>query len=261
MARPSVLVSAHGGGAVRGPDPDGTRLALEQAVALGVDYVELDVRRSRDGVLLLCHDRELLVGGRLRAVADVDADELADAVPGLLRLDEALEVLTGRAGAHLDLKFRSPGSVHELAAATRSLDVLGPGEVLVTTSNARAIRAIRDWSVARGRPLLTGLSIGGSVAGRPPLEQLRLRHGELFPADRFVESRAEAVVANHWLALASLARFARRAGLPLVVWTVDHPVLLRYWMRPGRAWLVTTNRPERALAIRAGRNRSEAGAD
>ena len=68
-------------------------------------------------------------------------------------------------------------------------------------------------------------------------------------------------MANHWLALASLARFARRAGLPLVVWTVDHPVLLRYWMRPGRAWLVTTNRPERALAIRAGRNRSEAGAD
>jgi glycerophosphoryl diester phosphodiesterase len=260
MARPRVLVSAHGGGAVRGPDPDGTRRALERAVALGVDYVELDVRRSRDGVPVLCHDRELLVGGRLRAVADVDADELSHAVPGLLRLDEALEVLVGRAGAHLDLKFRSPGSVHELAVATRSLDVLGPGAVLVTTSNVRAIRTIHDWSLARGRPLLTGLSVGGSVAGRPLLQQLRLRHGELFPADRFVESRADAVVANHWLALARLARFSRGAGLPLVVWTVDHPVLLRYWMRPGRAWLVTTSRPERALAIRAARNRSDAGA-
>jgi glycerophosphoryl diester phosphodiesterase len=36
----------------------------------------------------------------------------------------------------------------------------------------------------------------------------------------------------------------------LLVWTVDDPVSLRYWLRPGRAWLVTTNVPGRALALR-----------
>ena len=150
MARPSVLVSAHGGGALRAPDRNGIIQALEQAVALGVDYVELDVRRSRDGVLLLSHDRGY------SSVADCGRSPTSTPTSSrtrshLLRLDEALEVLAGQAGAHLDLKFRSPGSVHELAAATRSLDVLEARRGLVTTSNPRAIRAIRDWSRGASR--------------------------------------------------------------------------------------------------------------
>ena len=78
------------------------------------------------------------------------------------------------------------------------------------------------------------------------------RWSELVPAPRVADSGADVVVANHWLALGGVARFARGAGLPLLVWTVDHPVLLRYWMHPGRAWLVTTNRPELALSLRDG---------
>jgi glycerophosphoryl diester phosphodiesterase len=36
-----------------------------------------------------------------------------------------------------------------------------------------------------------------------------------------------------------------------VVWTVDTRGALRHWMRPGRAWLVTTNHPALALQLRA----------
>jgi glycerophosphoryl diester phosphodiesterase len=257
--RTPVLVSAHGGGTRPdpGPAPETLRTALERSVGLGVDYVELDVRRSRDGVLVLCHDPRVRHAGRLRAVADLDAGELREAIPGLLTLDDALQVLAGRAHAHLDLKFRSPGATHELAAAARAAEVLGPDGILVTTGDDDAVRTIHDWAATRGRPL-AGLSIGGSVAGRPVLQQLRMRLAELFPERRLAGCRADAVVANHWLALLRLRRVARRAGLPLVVWTVDHPVVLRHWMRPGRAWLVTTNRPERALAIRAAHGRHPA---
>jgi glycerophosphoryl diester phosphodiesterase len=59
------------------------------------------------------------------------------------------------------------------------------------------------------------------------------------------------VVAHHSLALLGVARFAHRHGLPLVVWTVDTRGALRHWMRPGRAWLVTTNHPALALRLRA----------
>jgi glycerophosphoryl diester phosphodiesterase len=34
------------------------------------------------------------------------------------------------------------------------------------------------------------------------------------------------------------------------VWTVDTEESLRYWLRPGRAWLVTTNHPGLALSLR-----------
>ncbi|HVX55206.1 hypothetical protein, partial [Nocardioides sp.] len=56
--------------------------------------------------------------------------------------------------------------------------------------------------------------------------------------------------AHHALAAATLARLARQHGLDLLVWTVDDPRLLRWWLAPGRAWMVTTNHPARALDLR-----------
>ena len=63
------------------------------------------------------------------------------------------------------------------------------------------------------------------------------------------------MVAKDVLARLGVAGFARRRGLPLLVWTVDSERSLRYWMRPGRAWLVTTNQPGLALEVRSGFSR------
>jgi glycerophosphoryl diester phosphodiesterase len=81
----------------------------------------------------------------------------------------------------------------------------------------------------------------------------KVRASELWPGVRYRHSRANVVVAHHWLARLRVRRFARRHGLPLLVWTVDTKRSLAYWMRPGRAWLVTTNEPAVALGLRAGR--------
>jgi glycerophosphoryl diester phosphodiesterase len=252
-----VLVSAHRGGAGRDVALENTRTAIERALALGVDYVELDVRRLGDGRLVLVHDDWVLVDGVRRPLGEVTYEQFAARAPHFLALDDALELLAGRAGAHLDLKFRSPvgdyadpDRTREVAAAAAAVEALGPEHVVVTTGNVRAIRAVRDWSDAAGLPVRAGLTIGGSVAGHPLREQLRRRRGELAPGPQVAASRANAVVAHQWLARASVARFAHRAGLPLLVWTVDDPVSLRHWLRPGRAWMVTTNLPARALAIR-----------
>ena len=245
------LVSAHGAGL--GLDPDAEPLAaLERAARLGADFVELDVRRCRDGVLVLAHDRDLAVGGGRRRIAELTAAEIEAAGHTLVRYDTALACLAGRARAHLDLKFRSTGSAHELAAVEQAVDVLGAGSVLVTTGNVRAIRAVREWARERHPGLHVALSVGGSVAGRSPAAQLRGRRDQLFPGRRLDEADANAVAANHWLALLTVGRLARRRGLPLAVWTVDDRRLLRHWLRPGRAWLVVTNRPDLAMVLRAG---------
>ena len=64
------------------------------------------------------------------------------------------------------------------------------------------------------------------------------------------------MVAHHTLARLGVAAYARRRELPLLVWTVDSQESLRYWMRPGRAWLVTTNQPGLALRVRDGVSRT-----
>jgi glycerophosphoryl diester phosphodiesterase len=260
VTREQVLVSAHRCGAGKNEALENTRVALDRSLALGVDYVELDVRRLGDGTLVLFHDPWLVEDGKQLRLNQLTLEEFAGRSPQYLLFEDALSVIDGRARVHLDLKFRSPSSAYadpastyEVGVAARAVELLGADGLIVTTGNIRAIRAVRDWADHKGLDVRAGLSIGSTVAGRPLREQVRERRDELFPGARIASSRANAVVANHWLAMLGLARFARRAGIPLLVWTVDNPLLLRYWLKPGRAWAVTTNLPERAMAIRDGR--------
>jgi glycerophosphoryl diester phosphodiesterase len=73
---PRPLVFAHRGGAALAPE--NTLAAFDRGAALGVDGLEVDVRLSRDGIVVVHHDRTLeRVAGDPRAVAELTADELA----------------------------------------------------------------------------------------------------------------------------------------------------------------------------------------
>src|SRR4249920_349265 len=70
------LVFAHRGGS--GLAPENTITAFETAVGLGADGLELDVRLSRDGVVIVHHDALLDRTTNARGGVDaLDADELA----------------------------------------------------------------------------------------------------------------------------------------------------------------------------------------
>jgi glycerophosphoryl diester phosphodiesterase len=205
-----------------------TREDIEAAVALGADYVEIDVQRCADGSLVVGHD-------------PVDV-----APPGTLAYADALDLVAGRARLHLDLKVQD-GEVPIVAQAVARL---GTDRLLVTTLEDEGVRAVREWADAEGHDLLVGLSLGRGLRDIPVLHAIRVRLSELFPHVRYRRAGANVVVAHHWLGRLGLRRFARRHRLPLLVWTVDTPRALAYWMRPGRAWLVTTNHPEVALGLR-----------
>ena len=252
-----MLVSAHRCGAGGDRARENTRAALDDALALGVDFVEFDVQRLGDGSLVLFHDDAVWLGGSLVPLTRLDLATFAERAPHFLRYDEVLDALAGRARAHIDLKFTSPehlyadpGSTHEVAAVRRAVEVLGADRLAVTTLEDQSVRAVRDWADDTGLGLLVGLSLGRDVTGLPVVRQVRTRWSELRPHLRLSGSRANLVVAKHTLARLGVAAYARRRGLPLLVWTVDTEGSLRHWMRPGRAWLVTSNRPEVALRVR-----------
>ena len=54
-------------------------------------------------------------------------------------------------------------------------------------------------------------------------------------------------------AMVRLARWTTRIGVPLLVWTVDKPWLQKRFLHDRRIWMVTTNHPAAAVAIRDGR--------
>jgi glycerophosphoryl diester phosphodiesterase len=205
-----------------------TTADIEAAIAMGADYVEIDVQRCADGSLVLLHD-------------PVDVPP-----PGTLGYADALELLAGRTRLHLDLKVHGG----EVPIVEQAVARLGTDALLVTTLDDDGVRAVRDWADAEGHELLVGLSLGRGLHDIPVLHAIRVRLTELFPAVRYRRSGANLAVAHHWLARLHVRRFARRHAFPLLVWTVDTEDSLRYWLKPGRAWLVTTNNPDVALRLR-----------
>lgn len=234
-----VLISAHRCGA--GDDREGENglQALQHSIDLGVDFVEFDVQRMLTGEFVISHD--IPHEGR-----------------ELVAYEDILTALGDRVGAHIDFKFDSPDylydDVHlpyEIDAVKTALRILNnPDRVLVTTNHVHSVRAVRDWADAEGLHLKVGLSLGRVTRGMAWHERLGIRCSELFPSRLIRESRANIVVVHHSLATLNVQRWARRQGLPLLVWTVDDAPHLRWWLRDGMAWLVTSNHPALALDTR-----------
>lgn len=235
-----------------------TRTEVERALALDVEFVEFDVQRCGDGAFVLFHDAVIEVDGSDVPLAELTLHELRTIAPEVLPYDEVLDLLAeGGKRAHLDLKFVSPDAAYELTSTTYEVAAtaiavrrLGASNLVVTTLDDRAVKAVRDWADVRGHDLLVGLSLGRGVTGFPVWRQIKVRASEVWPHVRYRHSRANVVVAHHWLARLGVARFARHRRLPLLVWTVNTEDSLRHWLRPGRAWLVTTNEPALALRVR-----------
>ncbi|GAA4126015.1 hypothetical protein GCM10022215_35010 [Nocardioides fonticola] len=216
-ARGRVLVSAH-----RCND----RALIERAIDLGADYVEFDLVREGDAVVV-AHD---------------------PGSSGTIGYPDVLALLAASAcGVHLDLKFGTATHALEVEVVEAALAAVGVERLVVTTGRERVIRHLRDWADTRGQPLRLGLSLGTDTAGRPWRERWRVLRSELFPASRLAACGADVVVAHWSLAALTLRGYCRRHRVPLLVWTVDSPRALAYWLRPGRAWMVTTNRPAQAL--------------
>ncbi len=255
-----AMVSAHEYGARLGRS--GTRLSdqFAEALTLGADFVEFDVRRTADGVLVLRHDREIVVGGEQRRIDAVTLDELHADGQDVLTYVEALDALGGHASAHIDLKLSAPAGTYdgpaeqtwEVQAAALAVAALGARHIVVTTGKDRAVAVLSRWASTTCPDLLVGLSLGGSRSGQSLRRQAAGRWSELFPARRVAATGANVLAANKWLARFGVARWADRHGLRLLVWTVDDRRGLRRWLRDPRCWLVTTNNVRAAVRIRDG---------
>jgi glycerophosphoryl diester phosphodiesterase len=232
-----ALVSAHAS------DRAPTLETYRDAVATGADYVELDIRRTADGELVSFHDASTSGGEPLAAVGYARLCDLAGyQVPTVA---DVLATMKGRARGHLDLK--DTGGEDEVVRL--ALDVLGPGQFIITTLEDSSAAAIRSrFESADDVPV--ALSLGRDMAGASPARWLRTRLSELRPLPRLRACGADWVAAERRLARSGVGRQCRRHHVKIMVWTVNRERELRYWLDDDRADVVITDRPTEAIALR-----------
>lgn len=103
--------------------PENSLAALERCVALGVDLVEIDVRRTRDGVLVVIHDAKVdrTTDGKGRisdlTLTQVQALRLNDGDEPPPTLEALLKAARGRILVNIDLK--GPYAAEAAAVAHR----------------------------------------------------------------------------------------------------------------------------------------------
>lgn len=213
----------------------------DRAIALGVDYVELDVRRTADGLFVNYHDD--ITPSRRATSSLAYADLKADLGAELLTLAEILNVVAGRVGLHVDLK--EPGDEGDIV---RTLLAHKDGaRFVVTTGEVESIRAVKELFPE----VQAGLTLGTDLKDAHAWATMTERLAELFPGARLKRSRADFVAAHQQLARLRLLRYCKRKRLPVWVWTVDETKEIARFMSDPRVTTLVTNRPDIALRMRA----------
>jgi glycerophosphoryl diester phosphodiesterase len=208
---------------------------------LGVDYVELDIRRTADRMYVIYHDHLTPTGRPTGSLSY--ADLKAELGSELLTFDELLDVVAGRVGLHIDLK--EPGYEEEIVrlALARS----GESQFVVTTGEVESIRTIKEHFPT----VRAGLTLGTDMSGAQAWATFGERLAELFPTPRLKRSRADFVAAHQQLARLRLLGYCERKRMDIWVWTVDEePEIARYMADPRITTLIT-NRPDIALRFRS----------
>ena len=219
------LVFAHRGGSALAPE--NTSAAFDNGLRLGADGLELDVRLSRDAVVVVHHDKtiERTTDGR-GAIAALTSDELARVDAGyhfrqhgahpFRGLGFGVPTLAAVLARYRDLRIVIELKVNSPALAAATIDVVRRADavdrVCLGSFGLRALRAVRRLEPAMA-----------TSAAREEVRWALYRSWCRWPVSRVAYACYQVpewsgrthVVSRRFVAA------AHGAGLPVQVWTVD----------------------------------------
>lgn len=215
--QPPVLTVAHRGWPTRYPD---NTLSGFLAASLIADVIELDVRRSSDGKLVLSHDPHLagMVVSKHPWSVLSELDLGGGHKPALL--DEALAALP-TTSVQIEIKNdpSDPGYESDHRLALEAADRARPGD-MVTSFNPETLEAVR-----RVYELVpTGLAVKGSRDLDKHVEDcVDAGHIALVPAHLMVRERLD---------------LAKREGIDVFPWVVNNPGRIRELVEYGVSGII-----------------------
>lgn len=208
-----VQVIAHRGAS--GHAQENSLDAFKLAVEMGADWVEMDVRKSGDGMLVVSHDANL---PDQRQIADTPSSELPSEIPNFT---EALEACEGT-GVVVEIKNfpNEPGYDAEhmisIAVAGTLRGYRDTEDILVISFNLDSVNRIR----ALDPEIATGFLVFDPVLASQSIQMAR--------------DNEHSVISFHSSNISeALVGRAHDAGLLVHAWTVNDPKQMRQFIEAG----------------------------
>ena len=219
----NILKISHRGASAY--EPENTLRALKRALEYAVDMVEVDVRETRDGQIVVVHDETLerTTNGRgyvhqksLGELRKLDAGK-GERIP---TLQEVIDLVKGRVGLVIELK--EPKVTDKVAEGLAENNFVDP--TVVTSFIHSAVKRIKELNPQ----LKTGVTFR-SAPVRPSQLALDANANALFPHYMYVTTR--------------MIEDAHSNRLAVDVWTVDAREEIEHYVRMGIDGVVT-NKPD-----------------
>ena len=208
----------------RAYEPENTLRSFRKAVELGVDAVELDVRRTKDGEGVVIHDADVsrtTDGSGL--VSELTLEEIkrfkteeGERIP---TLEEALDFLGERVKVLIELK--EVGVEEEVVGLVRGKGLVEG--VIVVSFLEEALRRVKELD----ERVATGL--------------IYVRHKN--PIKAALELKAEYLLSLYRFTHSADVRKAHEAGLKVIVWTINKPEEVNQYKQKGVNG-ITTDKPD-----------------
>jgi glycerophosphoryl diester phosphodiesterase len=189
----------------RAYEVENTLESYKKAIALGANAIELDVRMSRDGRLVVIHDESLKrVFGMDLLVGGATLKELKESSGGRMpTLDEALALIDGKVEKVL-VEIKEAGYERKVLAAVRKAKL--KDRAIIVSFHEEALSSVRE---ADGK-VETGLIYARykSTEYKNPMDAaLKLNAQYLIPIYKFTHTKN--------------VSDAHRNGLKVIVWTIN----------------------------------------
>jgi glycerophosphoryl diester phosphodiesterase len=207
------LIGAHRGATASAAE--NTMAAFAAAINLRADFIETDIRRTADNVLVLHHDPG--IGG-----LKISATPFADLPATPATLEDLLQLAKGKIG--LDLELKEAGYEPEVAVILRA-QRLDPESFVITSFLESAVRRFKESY----REAKCGLLI-----------EDRCWSTDLFPEIRLRRCGAGFVAAENSLVTPGFVRRLTSKNFPVWVWTVNDPIRIAELLAtPGVEAIIT----------------------
>lgn len=220
---------AHRGASGRGLAPENTLAAFEKALDIGVDMLEIDVRLTGDGQLIVLHDPSLDRTTDCEGIVrEMGLDEIrkADAGDGerVPILREVFDLARNRAPILLEIKsdFIAERVVQAIA------DAQIEEQVVVQSFNPQTVERVKRLAPHLPSSLLIG---------ELPTTPSRVRARRL--VSQVLEVGANTLSIWHATLTPSLIEEMRKRGIAVWAWTVDEEITMRDLAMMGVQGLVT----------------------